>query len=1179
MCNSVDQMLTLQGVQEDKKVLLGNSSWARVTNSGSVELRVRAGQNSVVPLRLENVLLVPDLRMNLISVSCLLESGIDVEFKANQEICSFTKEGKTVGQAKKFQNLWVLDMPRWSDGITTQANLAEMGFLAEKGQSLGLWHLRFNHLNEADLKRLANSGAVKGMDLVGGQAVKGRCSGCALGKHHRESFPQIERKETKILELIHSDLIGPLPETIQTKKKWIMVLIDDCSRRSWVYLLASKDEVPETFKRWKKQVEKKSGAEVMDLRTDGGGEYMSREFLDFLSEEGIGKETTTAYSPQSNGVAERFNRTLLEGVRSMLHGSGLSKGFWGEAVLCFNHTANRTPKKALKDGMTPYEAFYGVKPGVYHLRPFGCRVSIHTPDQLRRKLDPKSRPGVFLGYSLDKKAYRVWDTQRRQIVDSRDLIFYEDVLVNENLISAHRETVSQDADPTESALDSGERHDQVLTDQVDTREVEEPSPQQTPEVIVEMLSVPGGAEGPVPHQEVIPMIKEGELIKEVEAPPLQLQGPEEDEPVNIGQDQNLQPDSPIQERSGAEMPQLTLRAPEDTHLPESAEAGIESDQDVEDEYDSRPPPRRSVRDTRKPSRFTYRVLGIPEDGDKKEEEPVVNLAESMAFAANLEPETLAEALRGPDRNHWLEAVQKELDSLRKHGTYRVVPLPKGRKPVKCKWVLKIKDLQGGGLKYKARLVAKGFSQKEGIDYKETYAPVIKYKSLRTLLAVANERDMEIHQMDVTTAFLNGDLEEEIYMQPPEGQEDCKPGMVWKLERSLYGLKQSPRCWNTTIHNFLTDQGFTRSLTDYATYTRGARKDQVILALYVDDLLIMGEDLNQVLQVKSALSSRFEMVDFGEVKTVLGMRITRNRTIGVLAVDQKKYAQGVLEKFSMASCKPLNLPMSGDNQLVKAQGAFTEWEKQSMASVPYRSAVGSLMYLMVSTRPDLAAAIGVVSRFLENPGRPHWEAVKRILRYVQHTLDMGLVFKRQGSLEAVGFTDADFAGCLDTRKSTTGWVFLMGGAAISWSSKRQSSVALSTCEAEYMAAAQAAMEAVWHRSFMAELGMGLKTPTWIGCDAQAALQLLKNPVYHDRTKHIAVKVHFVRELMESGQVDFQYLQTEKQVADALTKAVPRLKLEFCRSRMGVLPLVQYFKTVQEANFGRAVSEDEDEEDLC
>jgi len=621
---------------------------------------------------------------------------------------------------------------------------------------------------------------------------------------------------------------------------------------------------------------------------------------------------------------------------------------------------------------------------------------------------------------------------------------------------------------------------------------------------------------------------------------------------------------------------LAIRGPENSAQPSSVEGRIGSDNDPGEEIDSRQEPRRSVRDTRKPSRFTYRTLGVPEGDDQPPNMHEANLVNRIAFAASLEPETLADAMRGPDKDQWIQAVKKELDSLRKHGTYKVVPLPSGRKPVKCKWVLKVKDLQDGSLKYKARLVAKGFSQKEGIDYTETYAPVIKYKSLRTLLAVANERNMEIHQMDVTTAFLNGDLEEEIYMEPPEGQEGNKPGMVWKLERSLYGLKQSPRCWNTTIHNFLVNQGFTRNITDYATYSKGLGRDQVILALYVDDLLILSEDLNQVLKIKSALASRFEMVDFGEVKTVLGMRITRDRSKGVLCIDQRKYAQGVLDKFSMGSCKPVNLPMAVDTQLVKAQGSFTELERESMASVPYRSAVGSLMYLMVSTRPDLAAAIGVVSRFLEHPGRPHWEAVKRILRYVQHTLDYGLVYKRQGSLESVGFTDADFAGCLDSRKSTTGWVFMLGGAAISWSSKRQSSVALSTCEAEYMAAAQAAMEAAWHKNIMEELGMSQEAPIWIGCDAQAALQLLKNPVYHDRTKHIAVKVHFVRQLMEAGVVDFQYISTEKQVADALTKAVPKAKLEFCRGKMGVKSVTPFQEDLTQINFGEYLSE---EEDLC
>jgi len=638
MCNSPSQMLTLEGVQEEKRVLLGNSTWAKVANVGSVELRVRTGQNSVASLRLDNVLLVPDLRKNLISVSCLMDSGIDIEFKGNQGTCSFIKGNETVGRANKVQNLWVLDTLKCGDGFTAQANLAGMGFLATKDQTLGLWHLRFNHLNEEDLKQLARTNAVRGLEMSGGHAVKGRCSGCALGKQHRDPFPQAEKRETKILELIHSDLIGPLPETIQTRKKWIMVLIDDCSRRSWVYLLASKDEVSETFQRWKKQVEKRTGAEVKTLRTDGGGEYINREFLEFLSEEGISKETTTPYSPQSNGVAERFNRTLLEGVRSMLHGSGMSKSFWGEAVLCFNHTANRTPKKGLKEGMTPYEAFYGVKPSVYHLRPFGCRVSIHTPDQLRRKLDPKSRPGVFLGYSLDKKAYRVWDKEKRQIVDSRDLIFYEDVLVNENLISPGS-GLPRIAENSEDVSTSSEEQVQVGPEPAGTseEEAEAPTPQQE-EVRVEMVPAPERAEGPAPQRQITGVIRNEQLgwegdVDGTNSP--SLQGSEGEQPFRIGLEASPQSNSQQQEGGGPGGSPLALEGPGDPHQPSSADGRIGSEPDPEEEVESRLGLRRSVRDTKQPSRFTYRALGIPEGGDQEEDPPEVNVAEGIAFAASL----------------------------------------------------------------------------------------------------------------------------------------------------------------------------------------------------------------------------------------------------------------------------------------------------------------------------------------------------------------------------------------------------------------------------------------------------------------------------------------------------------------------------------------------------------------
>jgi hypothetical protein len=440
--------------------------------------------------------------------------------------------------------------------------------------------------------------------------------------------------------------------------------------------------------------------------------------------------------------------------------------------------------------------------------------------------------------------------------------------------------------------------------------------------------------------------------------------------------------------------------------------------------------------------------------------------------------------------------------------------------------------------------------------------------------------MEVHQMDVTTAFLNGELEEEIYMVPPEGlKERGSTGKVWKLERSLYGLKQAPRCWNKKIHQYLESLGFKRNISDYATYSKGAGAEQVILALYVDDLLIMSEQLQEVLKVKAALSKKFEMVDFGEVSMVLGINVTRDRRKGTLQLNQEKYAEDVLRRFNMEDCKPITIPLSTDQKLSKKMGAFTEQERNSMEVVPYRQVVGSLMYLMVCTRPDLASAVGILARYMQDPGRQHWEAAKRVLRYVQHTKKLGLRYGRKSTLEIVGFCDSDRGGDPDEKKSTTGYVFLVGGGAFSWCSKRQGAISLSSCEAEYYASSQAAMEVAWLRSFLEEIGMPQEDPITVGSDSQSALNLIGNPVYHEKSKHIGIRYHYVREQVSQKQVEFVYVPTEFQVADSLTKAVPRQKLEYCRRKMGVLEVAP--KPLAAPRKFQQVSADigEEDEDFC
>ena len=573
-------------------------------------------------------------------------------------------------------------------------------------------------------------------------------------------------------------------------------------------------------------------------------------------------------------------------------------------------------------------------------------------------------------------------------------------------------------------------------------------------------------------------------------------------------------------------------------------------------------PRRSQRVAGPPTRLIYTQLGNPRLNVAREfsfgsGQCVKHFVGVAALECNALPKTFSDAVSGVDAELWKKGIQDEMDALVKMNTWELVKLPHGRKALGCKWVLTIKNKSDGTKRYKARLVVKGFMQESGIDYQETFAPVIKIQTLRILLGIANQRCMTIHQMDVKTAFLNGVLEEDIYMVQPEGFRVKGEGkdLVCKLKRSLYGLKQSPRVWNKTFDKFLLGLGFVRCLGDEATYVKGIGKSQVYLGVYIDDLLVMSEVSNSVMEVKQALAAKFEMADLGEVSTILGIRVTRDKELGTLCLDQTQYVGQVLAKFGMADSKPVVTPLVVGVKFSSSMCAQTMDEKDEMKVKPYRSVIGSLMYLMICTRPDIAASIGILSRYLENPGPTHWDAVKRVMRYLKLTAEKCLMFKRQANLEFDGFVDADWGGCVDTRKSTGAYVFRLNGAAISWCSKRQTSVALSSCEAEYMAACQAGKEAVWLKNFLLELNIKFDKSFVIYSDSQSALQLMKNPVFHSRTKHIGIQYHFVRELIWSEIITFVFCSTEKQWADMLTKAVPRVKLVTCMFNIGLVSQVQ------------------------
>ncbi|KAK5773310.1 hypothetical protein PVK06_049616 [Gossypium arboreum] len=481
----------------------------------------------------------------------------------------------------------------------------------------------------------------------------------------------------------------------------------------------------------------------------------------------------------------------------------------------------------------------------------------------------------------------------------------------------------------------------------------------------------------------------------------------------------------------------------------------------------------------------------------------------------------------------------------------------GKKAIGSKWVYAKKEgfPDKNEIRYKARLVAKGYAQKEGIDYNEVFSPVVKHLSIRILLALVAQYDLELVQLDVKTAFLHGDLEEEIYMTQPDGFKVAgKENWVCKLTKSLYELKQSPRQWYKRFDQFMKGQRYTRSKFDHCVYFQKLQEGTFIyLLLYVDDMLIASKSKIEIERLKTQLNLEFEIKDLGEAKKIFGMEIWRDRAHDRVSLSQKQYLKKVLQQFGMnEQTKPVSTPLASHFKLSAQLSPSTNTEREYMLQVPYSNAVGSLMYAMVCTRPDISQTVSIVSRYMHNPRKGHWQAVKWILRYIQKTVDVGLLFKQDNTLGkgVIGYVDSDYVGDLDKRRSTTSYVFTLAGGPISWKSTLQSTVALSTTEAEYMAVTEAVKEAIWLQGMAKTLGL-VQEHINVYCDNQSAIHLAKNQVYHACTKHIDVRFHFVREIIDEGKICLQKIKIADNPADMMTNVVTVTKFEHCLNLINIL----------------------------
>jgi hypothetical protein len=519
------------------------------------------------------------------------------------------------------------------------------------------------------------------------------------------------------------------------------------------------------------------------------------------------------------------------------------------------------------------------------------------------------------------------------------------------------------------------------------------------------------------------------------------------------------------------------------------------------------------------------------------------------------PKGYDEAIQSPEKELWKQAMVEELTSIFAHEVFEFAVLPPGRKAIGPRWVFDLRrDEKGNIVRYKARLTGQGFRQREGIDYSETFAPTVRLDTVRIVLALACYYDLELRQLDIKTAFLHGILPEDevVYMRVPQGVEAPAPGMVCKLKKTLYGLKQASRAWNEALDPVLLGAGLAKSLVDPCLYYHVADggRSLTLVSVHVDDIVMASNNCEFVEGVIVTLRSHFTVNDLGECKFVLGLKISRVRSQRELRVTQGRYINDIVNRFRMQDSYPQSTPADVKTKLSRAFCPKTEEERSAMAKIPYRQLIGCLMYAATTIRYDIAVETHILSRAVADPGKAHWEAGKRVVRYLKTMPERGLHYRAQYKRTQSGppsvgkgprpsliaFADSDFATDPDTRRSVSGWAIFLGGMLVAWHAKQQEQTATSTPEAEWYAACSAAQQVLWTQSLLTELNQEAEEPVKIYEDNNSCIQFGRNPIHSSRMKHIDVKYFFLRELIQKKKVELLPVRSEFNVADFFTKVL-------------------------------------------
>src|SRR5882762_1424188 len=842
--------------------------------------------------------------------------------------------------------------------------LVEHSFIATRVPDIETWHRRLGHVNYKSIIDMLDNGMVKGMH-VNLSSAPPKCQSCILGKQTKTPVPKKREgaRAEGVLDVVYIDLTGPQSVQSASGFNYVMNIIDDATSYVYTYLLALKSLAIKVLKEWVLLAERETGKKVGSFNIDNG-ELKSIEFVEFCASRGIKTRWTAPSTSAQNGRVERFHYTQFNSARTMRAAAQLPPNRWDEFILTATYLRMRVATKSLNN-ITPFEAYHRRKPNISHLREIGCRAFVLILNKHNPKIFQRSKEHVLIGYGKDSKTYRCYHRASHKVVESYHVVFIES---KDECKVSFRPGVTQGLDK-----------DSILP---------EPLPIPPPAPSINPNPNPGVALNPTPAAPTIPVssgVEEPHSRRSSRIPKLSTHSAQASGVDKISAVQRATAES-IASKARLDAEKGTRR-----HLRAMSHNGTPED--------SAPPtPPAIPQNLHDLAEIAYKAA------DNLSEAQTADILEQLygdGFEWGLssdvdvtnpeEPCSFAEAMASPDAPKWLAACNEELDSIADLGVFRLVPrsAATGRTIMDGKFVFKLKrDQHGNPVRWKARFVVKGYSAIYGIDYNETSAPTMQMETFRAVAHVAAVHGWSLHQIDIKTAFLCGKLEpgEEVYMKQPKGFEaKGKEEMIWELQKGLYGLPQASRIWNKAMNKGMVGLGFTRIKCEYCLYFRQTEEGILLTGIHVDDFFLAASCLILAANFKKQLALIWEISDLGEATFCIGIAIERDLVNHHIYLSQTALINKILSSFNMIDCNPVSTPMESGLVLSRHSDiVLTHEEELELQDIPYRRLVGLLMYLAIATRPDISLAIQKLSQFMTHYCMVHWNAAKRVIRYLKGT---------------------------------------------------------------------------------------------------------------------------------------------------------------------------------------------------